>query len=295
MFFSSHGRAALPLGLLAMGILMFAAARAAHLGESLNELTHRLFGRARPGARAFLYAANWLTLSAVLAVLGSLGRSVTGLPAPIWSLAAAVAAALVAGAGGTRQRTVQGVLLLFVLCVAVPVILFGSWLNIAALRPILPSAPAAAGAVGFCAYNVTLAIDGIAAVRGAPGTRRTGAAVGGLIVGILLTLEAIALASAPTVVRLAELPLVALAGSYHGALGAFLGIAIALAGVSAAASFTSAVAPAVRSPRVAALTGYIGSLLGVGTLIDRGYPIMAGLAAIWLLRLLTARPARRSN
>lgn len=295
VFFSSHGRAAVPLGLLAMGLLMFAAARAAHLGESLAGLTRRLFGRMRPAAQAFLYAANWLTLSAVLAVLGSLGRSATGLPASIWSLFAAAAAALVVGAGGTRQRAIQGLLLLVVLCAAVPVTLFGSWLNLVALRPIMPSVPAAAGVFGFCAYNVTLAVDGIAAVRGASRERRVGAAMGGLTVGILLTLEAIALASAPATVRLAELPLVALAGSHHGALGGLLGIAIALAGVSAAASFTSAVAPAVRSPGLAALTGYIGSLLGVGTLIDRGYPIMAGLAAIWLVRLLTARPARKSN
>lgn len=293
VFFSAHGQAAVVLGLAATGLLSWAAARTAEIGEDRDQLSLRLFARRASWARLALIGANWLTLAAVLAVLGSLGRSATGIPANVWSLLAAAAAGAISAAGGTRQRVIQGLLLLLVVAAALPVIGLSTVRGYAALHPAVPTASAALGVFGFCAYNVALAADGIAAVRGRSRARRLGALTGGLIVGLLLTLEAIALALAPARVHLAELPLVALAEDVHGALGTFLGLATVVAGVSAAASFTAAVSQAVKSPWLAALSGYLGSLLGVGALIDQGYPIMAALAAIWLFRLLSARLPRR--
>lgn len=288
MFFAVHGRAALPLGLAAACLLALGAARAAGHGEGRRALALRLFGPLAPCALGFVSAANALTLAAVIAVLGSVGHAATGLPAWVWSLLSAAGAAATAAGGGTRQRAVQAVLLALVLLAAVPVTALGAFRQLHALRIAMPDGSSLLGAFGFCAYNVILAVDGIAAVHGGEG-RSLGAAMGGLIVGLLLTLEATALALSPAAVRGAELPLLALGSTLHGELGALLAAAITLAGISAAASFTAGLGQAVRSPWTAALAGYLGSLLGVGTLIDRGYPVMAILAAAWLLRLLTAR------
>ncbi len=296
VFFGVHGPWAPVLGAFATTLLAAAAYRTTQRAMRDADPFGTLFGRYRAPARLVLSLFSLLTFAAVVAVLGSLGHAYWGIPQWAGSLVSAAIAAGLAAAGHYWQRRLQGLLLSGVLlCVFLA----------SALAMGRPSAPlhvqgtavpwgAAVGVFGFVAYNIALAADGIArsAVRGA-NAGPAFAAAGGLMAGVLLTLEATALSRHGALVGHADLPLVVLAASIHGLLGAVVAVTVLLAGLSAASSFAVGAGPHVRGPWGSAAAAFALSLIGVQGIVDRGYPLMAAVAGIWLGLLFWAPPKRR--
>jgi len=294
VFFGANGTWAVGLGSAATLLLMVAAWCTVSKGRKAADPLEALFGRYKAAGRVTLGLFSLLTLSAVIAVLGSLGRDELGLPTWLGALAAAVAAGALAGGGMGRQRVAQAIMLAAV----------AGFVSVAAAGALtLPAPPIPrpggstwrmlSAAWGYVAYNIALATDGIA--RSSRGSKHAGlaAAGGGLIAGLLLTLEAAALARHGALVGGRDLPLLALATALHGGLGHAFAAAIALAGVSASASFATAAGAMLHGQWRAAAAGLALSAFGVQGLVDRAYPWMAATAAAWLVVLLW--PARRGR
>ncbi|MDA8346528.1 MAG: hypothetical protein M0Z66_13760 [Thermaerobacter sp.] len=294
VFFGVHGHSAALLGVLAALLLAAAAWQTAQRAARGPDPLAALFGSYRSTGQLALSLFSLLTFAAVLAVLGSLAHAYWHVGRAPASLAAAAAAAGLGAAGPHRQRRFQGILLL-------TVVVCGTAASLLALSR--PAAPlqirdlhwqAVLGVFGFVAYNIALATDGIA--RSATlGDRRSalGAAFGGLIAGLLLTLESTALVRHGALVARADLPLVVLAASIHGALGALVAATVLMAGLSAASSFAVGAGSLGGGPWVSAAAAFALSLFGVQGIVDRGYPLMAAVAGVWLILLFMGPPRRR--
>ena len=237
--------------------------------------------------RVALGLFSLVTLAAVLAALGSLGQLRLGLPPWIVEAAAALLVALGSSRGTAMLRRGQGLLLVLVigLVALTAVVSLGHSGSPATAKP-LPLA-ALVGSVGYAAFNLALAGDGIArstAGLGAPGQR--GALIGGLAAGLLLTLEAMALARFGGALGSVDLPLRQLAQAHGAGLAAAVDLAVALSAVSAAASFLQAAAEVFGGPWTVAGIAFATSTLGVQPIVDQGYPLMAAVASIWLVATL---------
>ncbi len=294
VFFGAHGPSAVALGSLGAALLGAAAWRTVERTSGGGDPLQQLFGKHRRTAQILLGLFSLLTFAAVVAVLGSVGRVYWHLPNALGALAAAACAAAMAAAGQQRQRRFQAALLAAVFACGLTAS------GIALARPAVPAAggglslQAMLGVFGFAAYNIALATDGIARSAAVGGRRgAVWAAAGGLMAGLLLTLEATALSRHGALVAHRDLPLVTLAASIHGALGALAALTVVLAGLSAASSFAVAAGDLVGGPWVAAAVAFGLSLLGVQTVVDRGYPVMAAVASAWLIVLLWGKPPRR--
>jgi uncharacterized membrane protein YkvI len=280
VFFAAHG----PLGgALAAGAALLLALGAWRTAQTLPEVPS-----IRPVWRLMLGAFSFVTLSAVLASLGSLVQLRLGLPAAAGAGVAALIAAVLAKGGTLALRRWQGLLLIGVLFAVAVTASLGLWRLPRAPLPMSVSPLQAVLAVfGYAAYNIALASDGVrrsARGNGMHGPR--GAFLGGLAAGLLLTLEAAVLAGSGMLVAHADLPLREVAMQLHGVLAAAVDGAIALASLSAAASFLQACADFLGGPYTTAAVAFLASTLGVQVIVDRAYPVMAALALLWILALL---------
>ena len=280
VFFSMHGALG---GVLALGAALLLA-----LGSWRSAQTLPAVPRVASLWRLMIAAFSFVTLSAVLASLGSLVQVRLGLPATLGAAAAALIAAGLTRRGTVALRRWQGLLLVAVLAAVAATACLGLWRLPKAPLPMAVSPLQAILAVcGYAAYNIALASDGVrrsAKGRGARGRR--GAFLGGLAAGLLLTLEAAVLAGSGMLVAHADLPLREVALQLHGLLAGAVDGAIALASLSAAASFLQACAELLGGTYAAAIMAFLASTLGVQVIVDRAYPVMATIALFWMLALI---------
>jgi len=280
VFFAMHGDLGTVLALAAAALLAAGAWRTAQTAAEAPRI-------ALPW-RVLLGIFGFVTLAAVVAALGSLAHVRLGLSPWLGGLLAALFAALAQGGGTGGLRRWQGALLILV----VVAVLATAGLGLRHAAPAAAGTPGpplqvGIGVLGYAAYNVALASDGVrrsAAGRGAEGRR--GALAGGLAAGLLLTLEAAVLARSGALVAHADLPLRALALSLHGPLAISVEVAIAFASLSAAASFLQAAADVFGGTWPTAALAFLASTLGVQAIVDRAYPVMAVLALLWMLALV---------
>lgn len=280
VFFAIHG----PIG----GAMALAAALILGLGTWRTAQTAALVPRVAPAWRAMLAIFSFITLSAVVAALASLVQARFGLSAWLGGAGTVLLAALLERHGTSALRRWQGLMLVLVLLMVAATALFGIFRSPAAQHhSMIAPFQAAVAVFGYAAYNIALASDGVRRSAAGQGVRgRRGALAGGLAAGLLLTLETVVLARSGVVVAAADLPLRALALSLHGALALGVEAAIALASLSAAASFLQAAAEIFGGTWTAAVLAWLVSMLGVQALVDRAYPAMAVVALFWLLALV---------
>ena len=280
VFFAMHGATG---ALLALGATLLLALGTWRTAQTAPRVPH-----VAPFWRTLLAAFSFVTLSAVLAAIASLLHARMGLPAPFGGAIAALLAALVQQHGTTSLRRWQGLMLVLVV---VTVLLTASLgllkLPPAALTVAASPLQAVLAVFGYAAYNLALASDGVrrsALGQGVPGRR--GAFAGGLAAGLLLTLEAVVLARSGTAIAGADLPLREVALHLHDLLGVGVEVAIALASLSAAASFLQGSADLFGGTWTTAGLAFLLSTLGVQAIVDRAYPAMAAIALLWMLALL---------
>ena len=280
VFFAMHGAAGSVLALGAALLLGLGAWRTAQTAASVPRIASLW--------RAMLSLFSFVTLCAVVAALASLARVRLGI-SPVLGGAIAVLFAALAGRHGTASlRRWQGLMLALVVLAVVVTVLTGL-MQLPAERAPVAVAPAQAtlAVFGYAAYNIALASDGVRRSAAGLGVRgQRGALIGGLAAGLLLTLEAAVLARTGTAVADADLPLRELALRLHGALALGVEATIALASLSAAASFLQAAAELFGSTWIAAGLALLASTLGVQAIVDRAYPAMAVVALFWMLALV---------
>ena len=280
VFFAMHGAAG--------GILACGAAVLLGLGAWRTAQTAASVPRVAPLWRTTIALFSFITLAAVLAALASLGHARLGLSPVLGGALAAVLAAVIEQHGTATLRRWQGLMLALVVLAVCLTVVFGLLRlpTAQAASPVAPI-PAAIAVVGYAAYNIALASDGVR--RSAVGHGRSGqwgALIGGLAAGLLLTLETVVLARSGIIVAGADLPLREMALRLHGTLAIGVELAIALASVSAAASFLQASADLFGGSWPTAGLAWLGSTFGVQAIVDRAYPAMAVVALFWLMALV---------
>ncbi len=280
VFFAMHGAVGSVLALGAALLLGLGAWRTAQTAMSVPRIAYVW--------RAMLSLFSFVTLSAVVASLASLAHARLGLSPVLGGAITVLLAALVGQNGTTSLRRWQGLMLVLVVLAVVATALLGlARLPQGRLQTAIAPAQATLAVFGYAAYNIALASDGVRRSAAGLGVRgQRGALIGGLAAGLLLTLEAVVLARTGMAVAGADLPLRELALHLHGAFALGVEAAIALASLSAAASFLQAAAELFGGTWMAAGLALLASTLGVQAIVDRAYPAMAVVALFWLLALV---------